>query len=433
MTAGPYASSVKRFPTLRQSLLSAFDECALSSRFEYEGRVGSTHPQARGTVFHRVAAKCFREMARQHESKIEVDVALTILHETLRQHDVDRRCPECGSAEIKRGLDAKARRTCADCGSKFETGVMNLPMREVKDLYMVTKKWAHDNEWDIPNLVSVEERLRTTVRYDSDEGPVERIVTGQLDALFTEMNDRAGIVLDHKDTWALPAPTEVSFGGYFQQRFYALLVMDAYPSIERATLREHYPRYSESREATIMREELEDVRSEVAALVERFDRSWHERVFPPTAGKRCSYCPRPQSCPIPVGLRGPGRILDSHEAEKVARQLVVAKSVVKGSQASLQAWADANGPVPIKDAKGPRVLGYRAAQQTRRPDRQVLEQQLALASSPGDVDLDKLYKTVVTTRFEEHVPKRVGVTDEDAVMLAALEGALAEAKAKGGK
>jgi len=427
VSLGPYAVAIERFPRVRQSMLAAFDECSLSAKFEYEGRVGSTHPQARGTIFHRVAAKCLRAMAQQQEASIPVDAALTILHETLRQHDVDRVCPECMSPNIEPGLSARAQRTCADCGESFDTGLMNLPMREVKDLYMVVKKWAHDNEWDIRNLVAVEERLRTTVRYDWEGGYVERTITGQLDALFTTNNDRHAIVLDWKDTWALPAPTEISFGGYFQQRFYALLVFDSYPSIEAVTLREFYPRYSEPREATLHREEVEDIRAEIAALVERFDRAWTEKAFAPTAGKRCSYCARPQDCPIPVALRQEGRISSQEEAEKVARQLVVGKAVTKQSQAALQAWTDAHGPVPIRDAKGRRQIGFVASKQTRRPDRHAIEQALAL-SPDGSLDLDKLYKEVVTTRFVEHVPKPGAVDDEAKVILGALEDALAAAQ-----
>jgi len=439
---GPYALAVERFPTIRQSLLSAFDECALSSKFEYEGRIGSTHPQARGSIFHRVAAKCFREMARMQEGRIPVDAALAILHETLRQHDVDRACPECRSSSIDPVLRAGGLCVCLECGCRFPTDLMNLPMREVKDLYMVVKKFAHDNEWDVMNLVAVEQRLSTTVRYEYEGGWVERRVTGALDALFATERDTHARVIDFKDTWALPAPTEISFKGYFQQRMYALLVFDYYPSIDRVTLVEFYPRYSEPRTATLHREELEDVRSEITALVERFDRLWAgviegqlrgvDGYMPPTAGKRCSYCARPQSCPIPVGLRNEGRIRDGEEAARVARQLVVGKSVVKQSQAALQAWTDAHGPVPIKDAKGVRQLGYVASKQTRRPDRETMERALAMQAAGEPVDLDALYKETLTTRFMEHVPKR-GQEDEEAeVLLAALEGALADAQSRAG-
>jgi hypothetical protein len=220
----------------------------------------------------------------------------------------------------------------------------------------------------------------------------------------------------------------VSHKGYFQQRFYAFLVMIAYPTIQRVTLREFYVRFNEVREATLERGELDDVRAELSALVERYDRAFATKTFPPSPGHHCGYCLKPQKCPIPVTLRREGRISSDEEAAIVARQLVVGNSVAKQSRQALAAWADTHGPVPIKDAKGPRVYGYTASEQTRRPDRETLER--ALAS--GEVDVDRLYKTVLTSRFVEHVPRKDRATDEDVVMLAALEGALAEAHARKG-
>jgi hypothetical protein len=52
-----------------------------------------------------------------------------------------------------------------------------------------------------------------------------------LDALMLEGTyDEHAIVLDWKDMWKLPPETEVGFGGYFQQRFYAYLIFANYPT-----------------------------------------------------------------------------------------------------------------------------------------------------------------------------------------------------------
>src|SRR5688572_14059345 len=87
---------LERFPTLRQSRLATFDRCALSAYFaeEYEANWSSA-PQARGTIFHRFAAKALRAMVAEGEKTIPTDLALEILHETLRQHDIDQECPTC--------------------------------------------------------------------------------------------------------------------------------------------------------------------------------------------------------------------------------------------------------------------------------------------------------------------------------------------------
>jgi len=320
--SGPYPKAYKRFPTIRQSTLSTFDSCGLSAKFEAEYRQGwSTHPQARGSIFHRVAAECFRSMHRANEPMIPTDAALAHLHEALRQAEVDRVCPACGARKIRPGIK-DGLRSCEACGHRFQTELMNLPMAEVKDLYWVVIKWAHGNTWDIDNLVSVEERLSAPLEYpDPAGGFVQRIVSGQLDAVFTEgPRDDHLIVIDWKDTWKLPPPTEVSFEGYFQQRLYAWLIMRNYSAVQKVTLREFYVRFSEPREATIWRDDLDAVEQEFAALVERFDRAVHDNAYTPTPGNHCSWCLRPGACPILPEARAEGRIRSPEEAEDLLRQ-----------------------------------------------------------------------------------------------------------------
>jgi hypothetical protein len=441
----PYPRALAAFPQIRQSHLAAFDRCSLAAFFEQTKRRGwSTHDQARGTMFHRVAAECIREMVRQRESQIPVDSALAILHEKLRQDDVDRECPECGTTSIQPGL-WNGRRRCAD-GHDFQTDFVNLPMSAVKDLFWVTKKWAKDNSFSWQSVVDVEDRLSATVRYSHpDGGWVERVLTGQIDALLVEgaAAERA-IVLDWKDTWALPPETEISFQGYFQQRFYAWLIMRNHDFIESVTLREFYVRRSQPREATLWRGDLDDIEMELAALAERFDRLWEEaftlseqkkralRAFPPTPGKHCSYCLAPMLCPIDAFARGEGRIRTSQEAELSASRLTAAEAIVKQEKAALAAWVDSRGPVPIHDAKGRRVYGYRQSQRVDKPSKSDLAKALAEAGSVRNLDLESLYKPVTTTRFEQFVPdpEQAAVADRD--MIAALEGSLAEAKVRVG-
>ena len=162
----PYPKALKMYPTIRQSVLSSFDNCALLVRFEREHRGGWNFPwQARGGMFHSFAARALTEMYRQSEESIEVDVALAILHEVLRQADVDKECPHCGSTKIRRGLTKAGNRYCLSCRQRFETEIVVLPEREVEDLYWIVKKWAHDNQWSISDLVDVEQRLQADITY----------------------------------------------------------------------------------------------------------------------------------------------------------------------------------------------------------------------------------------------------------------------------
>lgn len=398
--SGPYPNAVARFPKLRQSRLATFDQCALLSRFDEDYRKSwSSHPQGRGQIFHRFAAKALQEMSLQQERIIDEEVALAILRECLTQADVP------------------------------DEEVVNIPFSQIKDLRWVVVKWAADNEFDIEYLADIEQRIDAEIEYDTPEGRQPRIITGALDALFIPEPDWA-VVLDWKDSWALPPPTDLSAAGYFQQRFYAYLILSRYPKIDRVTLREHYVRYSESREATVFRSQMTDIGEEIAALCERWDRTWERGKWPledgeepvlftPSAGAQCSYCPNPIGCPIFPAARVDGAITDDETAKRWAAEQMVAKSAVKQRDAALKAWGSARGPIPVKHAKDPnRVLGHRESTRVKRPTRAELE--IALAEQGADLNPEDLYTTTKSSRFDQHT--RV-VTDEpvDADLMNALD------------
>lgn len=400
-----YPKAVERFPTLRQSRLASFDRCALSSHFDDEYRNDwSGHPQARGTIFHRVAAKCLQAMYKEGEQTIPTDVAVAILNETLRQADVDDECPTCLLPITERG---KGWIKC-DVGHKNKSSLMNLPLEQIRDLRWVVVKWATDNAFDIQNLVDVEKRLHATVRYPRpDGGHDERILTGALDAMFvTGENDSEAVVLDWKDTWDLPSPTEVGFDGYFQQRFYAWLIFRNFPTIQKVILREFYVRRSEPREVEVFRVDIENIEAEFSALAERFDRAYEEQNWPPSPGRHCQFCPRPGKCPIFPGVRGGGMIDSPEKAKQIAREAAVASSALKQRKAALSAWASVHGSgdLEISSHKGRRAWTYRETTRVARPDRAALEEALkANGGKPLNLsDLDALYKETTGTRFGLH-------------------------------
>jgi len=406
----PYPTALERFPTLRQSRLATFDNCALQAKFDMDHREGwSGHPQGRGQIFHRFAAKALEQMANLDERSIEPEDALSILRECLRQHDVEPR------------------------------DVVAVPFKQIKDLRWVVIKFAHENVFDVQHLASIEERMEAPLLYENPQGGwVTRVFTGQPDALFIPEPDW-GVVLDWKDTWALPPKNELSESGYFQQRAYAFLVMSRYPAIERVTLREHYVRYSEFREATLFRSELENMRDELSALAERFDRAVEHGVWPPekkntrggdeyelwtpSPGAHCTYCPRPTSCPIFPAARVEGGINDPETAERWAAEQIVAKAAASQRDKALRAWASARGPIHVKHAKDPnRVLGFHSAERTSRPTKEELER--ALEMYGADLDPSTLYDTRVQTRFEQHSHKAAEETADDATLMSALEESL---------
>jgi hypothetical protein len=426
----PYPKALERFPTIRQSWLQSFDNCALTSFFDSQFRRGWSQPwQARGHMFHRFAAEALRVMASVGEDEIPTDAALTILRDLLRQDEVDRACPECGG-KVRPGLDKLHRRACEN-GHRFETEFVNLPLAEVKDLHWCVIKWAHDNSFDIARLVDVEQRLQAEVRYPHPSGgTVPRILSGKLDAVFLdEFDEQMAVIIDWKDTWGMPPQTEVSFEGYFQQRFYAWLVFRNYPAVERVTLREFYVRFSDVREATVSREDEPEIHSELAALVERFDRAWEERLFPASPGKHCGWCARPDVCPIFKETRGDGRVVDDDEAAKLARELIVADQRVKGARAALRAWVEHHGPIAVKDAKGRRALGFVETESTLRPSLDDLERAERNKGGPlNSLELRQLYKTRKQTRFQHHNPPMVDEAEVEEEIRRQLEASIEAAR-----
>lgn len=441
---GPYPKARAAFPTLRQSLLSSFDQCARSTKYEIEYRNGwSSHPQARGQILHRFAAECLRTMAMHGEGELPTDVAEGIMLDVLRQAHVDRECRFCGSTRIKKGVSRDGLRTCLSCKKKFPTEFVNLPLAQVKDLAWIAVKWAHETVFDIRLLIDVEKRLERIIHYpDPEGGSVQRVLTGALDVLFLDAEDSSHVIVyDWKDTWSLP-PGEgeegtdtVSETGYFQQRFYAFLIFGNYPSVQRVTLRERYVRYSKERNVTISRSKEDEIEFELAALAERFDRAYEESLWVATPGKQCNWCARPSDCPVAVFARGDGRITDEARAAKVAASLVVAEKVVKDNRAALRAYADVHGPIPVKDAKGRREFGYVTTRRTEKPTLDQIEKATIEKGAPLTLaELKGLYKEKITTRFQAYTPDPAAEAFEEQKAQEELEFLLAasiEAAAEG--
>jgi putative RecB family exonuclease len=337
LPARDFETVLATFPALRQSLLGDFDSCRLMTRFGLEGTPYSNAAQARGIIFHRFAAEVLRTLRVTGEVAIPVSEALEILVEVCRQADVP------------------------------EHEVVTVPAAERRLLRIAAIKFAHENTFRMDRLIDVERRLEATVSYPHPHTglPVERVVSGQPDALIADPPDGA-VVLDWKTTLQPPPKYEgeqqdtaagVSYLGYFQQRVYALLVMRNYPAVQRVTLREFYPLAGEARTATVSTTHIEHIEREVAGLAEQLDRAlmaggksalWH-----PSPGRQCSWCPKPTRCPIEADVRArEGGITSLAQAKRAAAEYVVAGTVRERLHEALKGWVEVYGPVPVKAAKG---------------------------------------------------------------------------------
>lgn len=343
---------IERFPTIRQSLASVFDDCELGALFQMRYSNGwSTTPLARGTLFHRFAAECLRVMREQDTEQIPGGVAQEILEEVC----------------LQRGVPPRDR--------------VRMPLREMPMLEMAAWKFAKDNTFSVRNIMDIERRLEATLvvpHFETGE-LYERRLTGALDALIARPPDEA-VILDWKTGWGLPPERDedadnpgVSYHGYFQQWWYAFLVLRNFPAVQAVTLREFYVYRTKARPARVTRQDLPKIEQRLRYLISAMDRALasgqpanlrlqtldEHGSWKPSPGKHCHWCPASTRCPIEEMVRGDGGIETPADAERWAAVRTVAKAAHKRADGVLQPYADLHGPIPIRDAKGRRVLGYR--------------------------------------------------------------------------
>jgi hypothetical protein len=335
---------LREHPTVRQSLLSAFDECHLRALHEVQHNgPWNNGAQALGIMFHRVAAEIILTLQRVNEQQIPTQEAVEIMEECVEQ----------------RGIDPDQ--------------YVHLDLRQKAELRALTIKFASDNKFSIERVVGVEEPLAMDVQYMTDGGEiVTRKLTGTLDLLLFDPPDGA-IVVDWKSGWGLPpeprdpeAPKDdvdrISYEGYFQQRYYGALVLVNFPAVKRVTLREFYPRWTQVRRATMTREDLGQTLRDFGDLVRRFDEAMVAGAlspkWKPSPGKHCSFCMKPGACPIEEEARSEGAITDQETAERYAAERIVAEEVRKHRTTAAKSWVEAHGPIAVKNAKGRSVLGW---------------------------------------------------------------------------
>jgi hypothetical protein len=523
----PFPRAIERWPTLRQSLLSAFDTCALEARLAYELEYDAgvddpdrmqwhTMPQASGQIFHQWASKLLNELADLGQDALADDVECRsrggcgllpneALGEAIARGEVPPRepyrekqpCPNCGKPLGRAPLSQHALTLLVETLRQEDQDprdVVRVPQAEVKNLEWITTKFAREQRFKIANFVDCETRLEATLEYPNPYGgTVRRTMTGQYDALFMEQLPDGtwhAFILDWKSGWAIPGRTTISSGGYFQQRFYAWLLMKNDPLISKVTLDEVYVRYKggvtgrdNHRTATITRDKMGLIEMQLAVVAEAFDRAmeaWLDyravaaehagsdtlpesvealikrlrlrsrALFLPSPGSHCNYCPLPHRCPIVDDIRVHGTIRNEEDAKRVANELVVVTRAkkhreealrgylerrrsapvtvaIKDDEVKLRKYTD-NPPglpegVPLKTAKGRKAYALVESTRNSSPDRDTVEEMLALAARGVEVDMGDYYRAASSTTMrlvEERLP-----TDEAAEVSPDIERALA--------
>jgi hypothetical protein len=377
---------LEAFPEHRQTILGQFDNCRLSALFELEGYPHTNAEQARGILFHRFAARVLTTLRQTGEVEIPVGEALAILYEVMAQRDVP------------------------------DEEVVLPPARERRLLRILAIKFAAENRFSTDRIMMVEERLRTTLTYPHpDGGLVERVLTGAPDAVIAA---EGGIVIpDWKTTRRAPArgdegdhhddPDHVSYQGYFQQRVYGVLGLHRFPAAEFVRLREFYVFEGVARYATILRSDLEHVEQELATLMELLDRAIaggsRSRLWAPSPGKHCAYCPKPVRCPIEADVRlHEGGITGPAQARRAAAEYVLARRVGEDLHEALANWCDHHGPVDVKSAKGRAQVRWKA-NSTGRGRRFGVHVPEASDRGPDDPQLERVFLEVAERAREAGV------------------------------
>lgn len=373
---------LERWPTIRQSLGAKYDDCNLSAWLDLKyARGWSTHPQARGTLFHRAAAEMLWTMREQGTVTLPRSDAREALLEVCHQRTM--RSPDGTKVALP------------------SAEIVRVPLRQMPELRMAVDKFAKDNEFSIQKIIDIERKLEAPIRYPHpDGGHVERVLTGTLDVLLFEPPDGA-VVIDWKDTWGLPPEPKdtemhgyddeelkgLSFHGYFQQRWYGWLILSNYRNINHVTLREFYARKTKVRKATLHRHQLPEVEAELGVLVAAFDNALMQGPpdltpdadgfvdidglgwWKPEPGRHCGFCARPTSCPIEEEVRvaAGGAITDPEQAQRWAARLQVALRIKEAAISGLKGYVETSGaPVPVKWSKGRSVIGWFRNKRGRR-------------------------------------------------------------------
>jgi hypothetical protein len=289
-----------------------------------------------GTIFHRFAHRAIEWMREKKESRIPIEVAMEFLNPILAQIDVP------------------------------DNEVVPLSMQGMEQVRILVSRWCEDQEFDISHIHSVEQRISVEIDVPRADGTTyKRTITGQLDVLIAAGNGTA-VIGDHKTGWKKPVQprdgeddpdgSQITGLSWPQSTIYSLLVLLAFPSVQKVVFVEWAVRWNERRIRVIERFQLERLRDIVTAQVAALDlaiaggpesKRWTEM-----AGSHCSMCANPRACPIAEQV---GVVYDRETALKAYNDWHVSGEVRKDRRTFLGGYVDVNGPLQLPDGK---LLGW---------------------------------------------------------------------------
>lgn len=339
---------------VRQSFAATYDSCPQAASLSERYPGVSSHAQARGTLLHKLA--CWL-----------VD---SCMERGVRMHEPDLAKERMQALVVESGLPVSA--------------------EEFDVLMALAWKFAMEHEFDIENIVDLEEEYRSEV--------AGVVITGRPDVV--EIADRVATVRDYKTSFVIDPESDMD--GSFQGRFYAKLIFDAYPHVHVVRLCWEYVRWGAVREALIERSDLPALEVYLESLVRRIARSRATGEWPAVPGSWCSICPAPHECPLLTAERRDGAPTTPQMADEYGKQAVALEALLKLRKKQLRAWCDEHGPLPVGDME----WGFSI---TSGSERVIDKAQLRDAMEAMGLEWHAFFQTVKgSTAFKAHKVKAAG-------------------------
>lgn len=328
---------ITRPTTYRQSLLRSFEACPRRTLHDLktpdELSVGNTGALADlGSAAHAVFAALLRQLHRDGQQQPSTQQALDMMRKVLLE------------------------------------GEWVLPTDERHTLRELVMSFASYYRWDTKRIMALEQPLSLGIACPDGE---IRTLTGQPDMIIADPPNGL-VVVDFKTGMAVPKsprqmPAEgepivgreyLSASGTYQLDLYGLLALHRYPAAQFVTLRELHLRFGHRREATLGRDELDEVKAQIGLQMMLLDRAISEgdrsELWRPRPGRHClRQCPVARSCPIPAEQRGLGALDSDEAADEEAARFVVVDALRQQQRDALKAYHEETGHAPaVGDGRG---------------------------------------------------------------------------------
>lgn len=352
------------------TLLRTHDRCDRSAYLDllHEGGPGSAEMN-RGSIFHVFAAKATQHLIEQDEQQLAPESAKDLLTEALDEH------PE-----------------------------LTVPAGERDALRAMAYNFASGTFFTPSTVVGVELPMTLDLGGWQIRGRPDLVVQphfGRLD------------VTDYKTSFSMPTTAE--WEGDYQTMLYALMLafgetdggLRLGTEVAEFGLHLVFPRYLRddglaSRDVTVTRQQLTDLRLDLEHQLARLDRNLETQEWPALPGKACAECVSPAECPLPRHLRPESQmaLASIEDARKLAEWWYVEDARVKRAKARLRGWADRHGRRAIEVGRD-RELAFVERSEFVSLDRPALAVEVEGAMEYGTpVDLDRLQQRRSSIRFE---------------------------------